>query len=147
MFKLVLIASLVAIACAQGYGHGGYGGNGGNGGGYGGGNSYGHEDYAQPIPYQYGFDIVGGDHHSGDFKQTRQEHGDGHGNVQGSYGYTDAHGNYRQVDYVADHHGFRAQVKTNEPGTENQSPADVQLHAQPQHGGYAPQSGYGHSSY
>ncbi|GFR05423.1 adult-specific rigid cuticular protein 15.5 [Trichonephila clavata] len=137
MFKFALIASLMAVAIAQRYGHGGYGAPA---------PSYGHqEDYAQPIPYQYGFDIVGGDHHSGDFKQTRQEHGDGHGNVQGSYGYTDAHGNYRQVDYVADHHGFRASVKTNEPGTENQSPADVELHAQPQHGGYAaPRPSYGH---
>ncbi|XP_035214986.1 cuticle protein 10.9-like [Stegodyphus dumicola] len=119
MFKALLLVSLAAAAMAQyGYGHeGGYGGAG-----------YGHQDYAQPIPYQYGYEIQG-DH--GEFKQNRAEHGDGHGNVQGSYGYTDAHGIYRQVDYVADHHGFRAQVKTNEPGTESQSPADVELHAQP----------------
>lgn len=71
---------------------------------------------SQPIPYKYGYDIVGGDHHSGDFKHTRQESGDGHGNVQGSYSYQDALGNRRVVNYVADHHGFRAQVRTNEPG-------------------------------
>ncbi|KFM66748.1 Cuticle protein 16.8, partial [Stegodyphus mimosarum] len=141
MFKLAVFVLLVAVAAAQ-YGHHGYGGGygGSYGGGYGGGeqggeggyggqSDYGHQDYAhQPIPYKYGYDIVGGDHHS-DFKQTRQEHGDGHGNVQGSYSYSDGHGNHRQVEYVADHHGFRAVVKTNEPGTENQSPADVQLHA------------------
>ncbi len=38
----------------------------------------------------------------------------------GSYGYTDGHGIYRQVDYVADKHGFRATIKTNEPGTSNE---------------------------
>ncbi|XP_035204529.1 cuticle protein 10.9-like [Stegodyphus dumicola] len=134
MFKLSLLVVLATVAIAQ-YGHHGYGG--GNGGvqegGYGGQSDYGHQDYAHhPIPYKYGYDIVGGDHHS-DFKQTRQEHGDGHGNVQGSYSYSDGHGNHRQVDYVADHHGFRAVVKTNEPGTENQSPADVQLHAPASH--------------
>ncbi|GFT42256.1 cuticle protein 10.9 [Nephila pilipes] len=86
MFKGLLLLSIAAVALAQ----------------YGYGDAYGHNDYAQPIPYQYGYDIAG-DH--GEFKQTRQEHGDGHGNVQGSYGYTDAHGIYRQVDYVADAHG------------------------------------------
>ncbi|GIX77061.1 hypothetical protein CDAR_410471 [Caerostris darwini] len=128
MLKALLLLSLAAVALAQ-YGHGGYGDA-----GYGG-----HNDYAQPTPYQYGYDIAG-DH--GEFKQTRQEHGDGHGNVQGSYGYTDAHGIYRQVDYVADHHGFRAQVKTNEPGTESQNPADVELHAQPAQV-HQPAYGYG----
>ena len=38
----------------------------------------------------------------------------------GSYGYTDGHGIYRQVDYVADKNGFRASIKTNEPGTSDQ---------------------------
>ncbi|KAG8200065.1 hypothetical protein JTE90_001922 [Oedothorax gibbosus] len=117
VFKALLLLSAVAVAMAQ-YGYGPAH------------NSYEH-DYAQPIPYQYGFDIVGGDHKSGDFKQTRSEESDGHGNVKGSYGYTDANGIYRQVDYVADEHGYRASVKTNEPGTESQSPADVELHAQP----------------
>ncbi|GFR01838.1 cuticle protein 10.9 [Trichonephila clavipes] len=132
MFKGLLLLSIAAVALAQ----------------YGYGDAYGHNDYAQPIPYQYGYDIAG-DH--GEFKQTRQEHGDGHGNVQGSYGYTDAHGIYRQVDYVADAHGFRAAVKTNEPGTESQNPADVELHAQPAqvhqpaygYGAPAPRHGYG----
>lgn len=32
-----------------------------------------------------------------------------------------------QVDYVADHGGFRAQIKTNEPGTTGQSPAAVKM--------------------
>ncbi|KAG8200061.1 hypothetical protein JTE90_001919 [Oedothorax gibbosus] len=142
-FQLALIASLMAVSIAQKYG-GSYGHSAPSYGAP----SYKQDDYAQPIPFQYGFDIQGGDHKTGDFKQTRSEHGDGHGNVQGSYGYTDAHGVYRQVDYVADGHGYRASVKTNEPGTENQSPADVELHAQPSHGGYAPAGpAYGHSPY
>ncbi|GIX67275.1 hypothetical protein CEXT_791351 [Caerostris extrusa] len=41
---------------------------------------------------------------------------------QGSYGYTNNKGIARQVNYVADHAGFRAQVKTNEPGTADQNP-------------------------
>ncbi|XP_071041730.1 uncharacterized protein [Parasteatoda tepidariorum] len=130
MFKALLIASLAAVALAQyGYGHG---------------HGYAPEPHHQPIPYQYGYDIAG-DH--GEFKQTRQEHGDGHGNVQGSYSYVDAHGIQRQVDYVADGHGFRASVKTNEPGTESQNPADVELHANPAHhqpSYSAPRHGYGH---
>ncbi|KAF8773280.1 Cuticle protein 16.8 like protein [Argiope bruennichi] len=97
---------------------------------------------AQPIPYQYGYDIAG-DH--GEFKQTRQEQGDGHGNVQGSYSYVDAHGISRQVDYVADGHGFRAQIRTNEPGTESQNPADVELHAQPAQV-HAPAPAYGYAA-
>ncbi|XP_055950616.1 cuticle protein 10.9-like isoform X1 [Argiope bruennichi] len=134
LFKGLLLLSIAAVALAQ-YGHG-YGAPA---------PAYGHNDYAQPIPYQYGFDIVGGDHHTGDFKQTRQEQGDGHGNVQGSYSYVDAHGISRQVDYVADGHGFRAQIKTNEPGTDNQSPADVELHAQPAQV-HAPAPAYGYSA-
>ncbi|GIZ02964.1 cuticle protein 16.8 [Caerostris extrusa] len=37
-------------------------------------------------------------------------------------GFTDDRDIARQVNYVADHSGFRAQVKTNELGTANQSP-------------------------
>lgn len=58
---------------------------------------------------------------------SRQEQGDAAGNKVGSYAYVDAHGISRQVDYVADAQGFRAVVKTNEPGTESQNPADVEL--------------------
>lgn len=53
--------------------------------------------------------------------------------MKGSYGYTDEHGIHREVHYVADHHGFRAEVKTNEPGTANQDPAHVKMYANPIH--------------
>ncbi|CAL1284975.1 unnamed protein product, partial [Larinioides sclopetarius] len=78
--------------------------------------------------YAFGYSVR--DHHS---QQHRQETGNGHGAVVGSYGFTDARGIARQVNYVADHAGFRAQVNTNEPGTANQNPAAVQVNShQPQ---------------
>lgn len=95
-----------------------------------------------PIPYDFGYDIAGD---YGEFRQNRKETGDGHGNVQGSYGYTDAYGIYRQVDYVADGYGFRANVKTNEPGTDNQNPADVSIQAAPVVVPHGPR--YGHPRY
>ncbi|GFY45394.1 cuticle protein 16.8 [Trichonephila inaurata madagascariensis] len=81
-----------------------------------------------PQPYKFGYEIK--DHHG---SQHRHEHGDGHGHVQGSYGFTDHRGIHREVHYVADHQGFRATVKTNEPGTANQDPAHVKLHSNAQH--------------
>ncbi|GFR24579.1 cuticle protein 16.8 [Trichonephila clavata] len=75
-----------------------------------------------PQPYKFGYSVK--DHHS---EQHREEAGNGAGGVVGSYGFTDARGIARKVNYVADHAGFRAQVKTNEPGTANQNPAAVQV--------------------
>ncbi|GIX67281.1 uncharacterized protein CEXT_791381 [Caerostris extrusa] len=76
----------------------------------------------QPQPYKFGYSIK--DKHG---EQHRDESGNGAGAVAGSYGYTDNKGIARQVNYVADKAGFRAQVKTNEPGTANQNPAAVQV--------------------
>ncbi|GIY71355.1 cuticle protein 16.8 [Caerostris darwini] len=76
----------------------------------------------QPQPYKFGYSIK--DHHG---EQHREESGNGAGAVVGNYGFTDDRGIARQVNYVADHAGFRAQVKTNEPGTANQNPAAVQV--------------------
>ncbi|GFQ88696.1 cuticle protein 16.8 [Trichonephila clavata] len=72
-------------------------------------------------------------------EQYREESGEGGHAVRGSYGFTDAHGIHRKVHYVADQGGFRAVVKTNEPGTANQSPAAVRLisDAPYEQGGYA----------
>ncbi|CAL1301432.1 unnamed protein product [Larinioides sclopetarius] len=88
-----------------------------------------HEDiYRHPHPYAFGYSVK--DHHS---EQHRQETGNGHGAVVGSYGFTDARGIARQVNYVADHAGFRAQVNTNEPGTANQNPAAVHVNSHQPH--------------
>ncbi|GIX75793.1 hypothetical protein CDAR_288011 [Caerostris darwini] len=89
------------------------------------------EEHYHPQPYKFGYEVK--DHHG---EQHRHEHGDGHGNVQGSYGFTDHRGIHREVNYVADHHGFRAIVKTNELGTANQDPADVKVHSNAQLDGH-----------
>ncbi|XP_076357612.1 cuticle protein 16.8-like [Tachypleus tridentatus] len=79
-----------------------------------------------PIPYDTGYDTV--DEYG--TRQSRQESGDGNGRVQGSYGYTDPWGTSRQVNYLADEGGFRAWISTNEAGTANQNPADVEINSQ-----------------
>ncbi|GBM08107.1 Cuticle protein 14 isoform b [Araneus ventricosus] len=53
----------------------------------------------------------------------RKEAGDVFGNKVGSYGLRDADGRVRVVNYVADAAGFRADIKTNEPGVEPKDPA------------------------
>ncbi|CAL1288462.1 unnamed protein product [Larinioides sclopetarius] len=57
----------------------------------------------------------------------RKETGDAHGNVAGSYGLRDADGRIRIVNYVADAAGFRADIKTNEPGVEPKDPAHAAI--------------------
>jgi len=96
--------------------------------------AYAPEPYYPPEPYSFGYDINDG--YGGALNQ--QETGDAHGNKKGSYGYKDAYGIYRQVDYVADDYGFRATIKTNEPGTANQDPASVQLQSSAPPVQYAP---------
>ncbi|GFT65292.1 cuticle protein 16.8 [Trichonephila clavipes] len=93
-------------------------------------------------PYKFGYSIK--DRHG---EQHREESGNGGHAVRGSYGFTDARGIRREVHYVADHGGFRAQVKTNEPGTANQNPAAVHLisDAPYAHGGYAGAAGLGYA--
>ncbi|XP_042907325.1 cuticle protein 14-like [Parasteatoda tepidariorum] len=93
-----------------------------------------------PKPYKFGYSIK--DKHG---EQHREESGNGGHHVTGSYGFTDDRGIHRQVNYVADHGGFRAQVKTNEPGTANQNPAAVHIHSSaPAHGHlYGGYGGYG----
>nr|XP_042901777.1 histidine-rich glycoprotein-like isoform X1 [Parasteatoda tepidariorum] len=87
-----------------------------------------HHEHHHAHPYKFGYVAKGkdGSHH-------RHEEGDGHGGVKGSYGYVDHHGIHREVHYVADKGGFRAEVKTNEPGTANQDPAHVKLHSHASH--------------
>ncbi|GFV09178.1 uncharacterized protein TNCV_4077801 [Trichonephila clavipes] len=94
-----------------------------------------------PQPYKFGYSVK--EKHG---EQHREESGDGHA-VHGSYGFTDNRGIHRQVNYVADHAGFRAQVKTNEPGTANQDPAAVHIisSAPYGHGKYAGAVGLGYA--
>ncbi|GFT61097.1 cuticle protein 10.9 [Nephila pilipes] len=65
-----------------------------------------------PNPYQFGYEF--GDGHG--MKQHRSESADEQGVVKGTYGYVDPLGVYRSVEYIADSQGYRAVIKTNEPG-------------------------------
>lgn len=77
--------------------------------------------------YQFGYQVRDPDSH-----QFRTESGDAYGRVVGSYGLSEADGRHRIVDYVADEYGFRARVRTNEPGTGAENSAAV-LVSQPGH--------------
>ncbi|KAL1421420.1 hypothetical protein MTO96_004113 [Rhipicephalus appendiculatus] len=80
------------------------------------------EPFYPPQPYHFSYDAVNpveGGHH------YHEETSDETNSRTGSYGYTDAFGVYRRVDYVADAGGFRASVSTNEPGTAPSAPADA----------------------
>jgi len=67
---------------------------------------------AHPRPYSFGY--ASGD--EAGTEQDRQETQDENGIVRGTYGYRDAQGLFRRVEYIADAAGFRAVVRTNEPG-------------------------------
>ncbi|XP_013782790.1 cuticle protein 10.9-like [Limulus polyphemus] len=80
----------------------------------------------KPEPYDFSYETKDEDGNT----QARQESGDGTGAVSGSYSYTDANGLFRRVNYVADAEGFKSSIETNEPGTANANPADVEVTAQ-----------------
>ncbi|CAL1284096.1 unnamed protein product [Larinioides sclopetarius] len=71
----------------------------------------------QPRPYQYGYAFADGLGMS----QHRNEVADGTGAVKGAYGYQDPLGVYRNVEYTADKDGYKAVIRSNEPGTSNQA--------------------------
>ncbi|XP_022694715.1 uncharacterized protein LOC111263670 isoform X2 [Varroa jacobsoni] len=79
------------------------------------------EPFYPPQPYQFGFDTI--DEYG--TKMTRHEESDEHNRKKGSYSFTDPHGITRRVDYVADEHGFRATINTDEPGTAPSHPASA----------------------
>jgi len=112
MKQIIIFSALIAVALADGLGGLGAGGKS---------NSYRQQDdYGN---YAFGYDIV--DPYGA--KNAREEKGDGHGNVVGSYLLKDIDGRVRKVNYVADKYGFRASIDTNEPGTGNKDPAAVAL--------------------
>ncbi|KFM65441.1 Adult-specific rigid cuticular protein 15.7, partial [Stegodyphus mimosarum] len=73
--------------------------------------------------YAFGYDIANGVGAT----NSRAEVGDALGNKKGAYTITDIDGRARRVDYVADALGFRASVKTNEPGTALSAPAAAMI--------------------
>ncbi|KAH9371590.1 hypothetical protein HPB48_021437 [Haemaphysalis longicornis] len=80
-----------------------------------------------PQPYSFGYD------NTDEFgTQTyHKEQGDASNTKTGSYGYRDAYGIFRRVNYIADVNGFRATIDTNEPGTAPGRSADAVFNANP----------------
>ncbi|XP_003740053.1 adult-specific rigid cuticular protein 15.7-like [Galendromus occidentalis] len=74
--------------------------------------------------YAFAYDIKNG--HGA--ANGRKESGGPHG-VVGSYYIGDIDGRHRTVHYVADKAGFRAQIKTNEPGTKTSYAAAAAYHS------------------
>lgn len=72
---------------------------------------------AEPFAFDYKIDDGYGN------GQYRKEESDKDGVVRGSYGYMDNMGLYRHVEYVADENGFRANIKSNEPGLSSEPAA------------------------
>ncbi|GIY96472.1 cuticle protein 10.9 [Caerostris extrusa] len=103
--KVFLVAALAAVSLALPYGAPSSG------------SAYQEEKYP-PQPYEFGY-------------ETNDDYGTTTFRKESSDGKKDLHGIERVVEYVADEHGYRAEIKTNEPGTESQNPADVVLHANP----------------
>lgn len=76
--------------------------------------------------YAFGYDEQ---HHDawGSGGSSRDEKGDSWGNKEGSYSLNVGDGRQRVVKYVADGAGFRASIKTNEPGIVASNPADANI--------------------
>ncbi|XP_075587598.1 uncharacterized protein LOC124499120 isoform X1 [Dermatophagoides farinae] len=88
-------------------------------------------------PYGFGYNIEDGYGN----KQWRHEKSSNPHQVIGSYGYKDKNGILREVEYVADKYGFRAVIKTTEPGTANSDPAYVKMNSNPISVDYYPANG------
>jgi hypothetical protein len=80
--------------------------------------------------YKFGYDITDG----WGAKNSRHEEGDAWGNKHGEYTLKDVDGRERKVQYVADKKGFRAKIKTNEPGTGSVDAADAIYNGADPHG-------------
>ncbi|GFT90634.1 uncharacterized protein NPIL_143331 [Nephila pilipes] len=78
-----------------------------------------------PIPYNFEFDT----RDENGTTLFRRESKDGSGKVEGRYGYKDMFGIERIVEYVADENGYRAKIKTNEPGIDKKNSAGVEFYA------------------
>ncbi|XP_025016910.1 histidine-rich glycoprotein [Tetranychus urticae] len=115
IFKAILCFGVLAVV-AHATGHGGH--------------SNTHRKQDAWGNYEFGYDIVD----PWGAKNYRQESGDGWGNKWGSYGIRDSDGRLRIVEYVADGHGFRAKIKTNEPGTSNKDSAAAIYNGPDAHG-------------
>ncbi|CAL1297313.1 unnamed protein product [Larinioides sclopetarius] len=72
--------------------------------------------------YRFSYSVA-----NGEGEQFRSEGTDALGRVVGSYGLKHSDGTHRVVEYVADKDGFRAEVKSNEPGLVSAEAADASI--------------------
>jgi len=114
--SILLLAAAFAVATAGHHGHGGHS------------NSYRKQD--DWGNYAFGYDIKD----PWGASNFRKEQGDASGAKWGSYGLQDVDGRWRTVEYVADKGGFRAAIKTNEPGTGNADAAQAIYNGADPHG-------------
>ncbi|CAN7948612.1 unnamed protein product, partial [Ixodes pacificus] len=91
--------------------------------------------------YNFGYNIVNGLGAT----NSRYESGSAYGPVVGSYTLADIDGRARRVEYVADKLGFRAVVKTNEPGTKTSLAAAAPYVSAK--GPVVPSAGYGYGAF
>jgi len=148
MSAVIVLSCIVACAVAQ-YGGGSYGGG------------YETQSYAAPTvskvinvntghstqyrkqsgwgDYKFGYDASWSDGAWGSGAHSQHETGDSWGNKEGSYSLNVGDGRSRVVKYVADGAGFRASIKTNEPGIVASNPASVNINT-PQ--GYSQDNSY-----
>ncbi|KAG0414479.1 hypothetical protein HPB47_008423 [Ixodes persulcatus] len=129
-----IVVVLAAAASAGGLGYGGHGGH-----------SVQHRKQDDHGNFNFGYNIVNG------YGATngRHESGSAYGGVRGAYYLADVDGRSRRVEYVADKLGFRAVIKTNEPGTKSSLPAAapyISAHGKAV-GAFGHGGGYGHGGY
>ncbi|OQR72263.1 cuticle protein 10.9-like [Tropilaelaps mercedesae] len=86
----------------------------------GGGDDYGVAEKWKPYSFSYTANDPEGSH-------SHQQQADSKNRVTGQYSIMMADGRMRIVKYVADENGFRAEIVTNEQGTESKNPADVTI--------------------
>ncbi|GIY61289.1 hypothetical protein CDAR_216971 [Caerostris darwini] len=72
-------------------------------------------------PYEIGFQMNDGNGTTQHRQEIRRENGD----IKSSYGYTDALGVFRKVEYYTDADGYQAKVMSNEPGLSNKNSANT----------------------
>ncbi|GFT80392.1 cuticle protein 16.8 [Nephila pilipes] len=80
-----------------------------------------------PQPYEFGFNFGDGL----GMAQHRTEVADSTGVVRGRYGFMDPQGLFRNVEYIADRNGYRAVIRSNEPGTASQAVGDAVYEVRP----------------
>ncbi|CAN8017403.1 unnamed protein product, partial [Ixodes persulcatus] len=81
------------------------------------------QDDGPPMPFEFSYNVADEEGNT----HQHQSSSDASGKRTGSYGYTNKDGLFRLVEYEADENGYRAVIKTNEPGTATGESADAKF--------------------